>query len=157
MRAVGDSTRPPPKREKDRLGKPVWYSAPGVRTIRMCSLDARGEGPIQATLLRNEGAWRERDGKREQPGGLLARRTCTMKQCSFDARSKSQPGYALRGQKVSRDIRRADSGIDCGFAAYPVDGTGRKIEEVLEVQVDLPPTRMFRRPCYYDAWQPAAD
>ena len=64
------------------------------------------------------------------------------------ARSKSQPGYALRGQKVSRDIRRADSGIDCGFAAYPVDGTGRKIEEMLEIQVDLPSTRMFRRPCY---------
>src|SRR5713226_3164986 len=26
-----------------------------VRTIRMCSLDARGEGPIQATLLKNGG------------------------------------------------------------------------------------------------------
>ena len=26
-----------------------------VRTIRMCSLDARGEGPIQATLLNNQG------------------------------------------------------------------------------------------------------
>ena len=26
-----------------------------VRTIRMCSLDARGEGTIQATLLNNQG------------------------------------------------------------------------------------------------------
>jgi len=26
-----------------------------VRTIRMCSLDARGEGPFQATLLIDEG------------------------------------------------------------------------------------------------------
>ena len=27
-------------------------------------------------------------------------------------------------------------------------GTGRKIEEVSDVQVDFPATRMFRRPCY---------
>jgi hypothetical protein len=25
-----------------------------VRTIRMCSLDARGEGPLQATLVREQ-------------------------------------------------------------------------------------------------------
>jgi hypothetical protein len=37
----GGFTRPPPKREKDRSGKPVWSSAPGARTIRMCSLDRR--------------------------------------------------------------------------------------------------------------------
>jgi hypothetical protein len=29
--------------------------------------------------------------KRERPGALLARRTRTMKRCSFDARSKGQP------------------------------------------------------------------
>ncbi len=38
-----------------------------VRTIRMCSLDARGEGPIQATLRRreiNEERWEERAATR---------------------------------------------------------------------------------------------
>jgi hypothetical protein len=48
------------------------------------------------------------------------------------------------------------SWVDCGFTAYPVGGTGRKIEQVSDVQVDLPSTRVFRRPCY-DAWQLAAD
>ena len=51
-----------------------------VRTIRMCSLDARGEGPIQATLLRNGGSEEEdiQDGRR-RPVGLL---------CSRNARPK---------------------------------------------------------------------
>jgi hypothetical protein len=68
-------------------GRAAWMLplARRVRTIRMCSLDARGEGPIQATLRRGE-VNAERDGKRGQPGVLLARRTRTMKQCSFDAR-----------------------------------------------------------------------
>jgi len=32
---------------------------------------------------------------RERPGALLARRTRTVKRCSFDARSKGQPDYSL--------------------------------------------------------------
>jgi len=32
-----------------------------------------------------------------RPGGFLARRTRTMKQCSFDAHSKSQPGRTPKG------------------------------------------------------------
>src|SRR4029077_13094484 len=37
-----------------------------------------------------EGGW-------VRPGGFLARRTRTMKQCSFDARSKSQSGHTHKG------------------------------------------------------------
>ena len=86
----------------------------------------------------------------------FARRVRTIRMCSLDARGEEQPGHSLQGLKVDRSIRRVDSWIDYGFAAYPGGGTGRKIEQVLDVQVDLPSTRMFRRPCY-DAGELAAD
>ena len=79
-----------------------------VRTIKMCPLNARGEGPIQATLLKNGGGERE---------------------------------------KVGRDIRRADDCIDCGFVVHP-GVWNRTIEQVLDVQVDLLSTKLFKRPCY---------
>jgi hypothetical protein len=46
--------------------------------------------------------------------------------------------------------------IDYGLQSIPVGGTGQKIEQVLDVQVDLPSTGVFWRPCY-DARQLAAD
>ena len=54
-RAIGDQSDRPLNRRKSKLGSKeriAWMVpfARRVRTIRMCSLDARGEGPIQATL-----------------------------------------------------------------------------------------------------------
>ena len=113
------------KEEKQALkdgsgrGMAAWMVpfARRVRTIRMCSLDARGEGPIQVTLLKNGGrkrytrrkmtacwppvlAQRTASEEKEQPGVLLARRTRTVKLCSFYARSEGQPGYSLLGQRL---------------------------------------------------------
>ena len=48
------------------------------------------------------------------------------------------------------------AGLTADLQPMLVGGTGRKIEQVLDVQVDLPCTRIFRRPCY-DARQLAAD
>ena len=45
-------------------------------------------------LLCSRNARPQKDGK-ERPGALLARRTRTIGMCSFDARSKGHPGYAL--------------------------------------------------------------
>ena len=48
-------------------------------------------GGVEAgDLLCSRNARPEKDG-RERPGALLARRTRTVKLCSFDARSKGQP------------------------------------------------------------------
>ena len=40
---------------------PYWSCAPGARTIRMCSFDARSGGPNQAATLEmeNEQAWKD--------------------------------------------------------------------------------------------------
>jgi hypothetical protein len=124
---IGRPNRPPLERRRTKLERMKMEEKDGmddpfarrVRTIRMCSLDARGEGPIQATLLRNGGVWRERWEERAAMRLLLARRTRTVKRCSFDARNEGQPGYALWGQEVGRDIRRADSRMDNGLAVYP--------------------------------------
>jgi hypothetical protein len=53
----------------------------------------RGEGSLLVSFARGTRALRRMG--RERPGALLARRTRTVKLCSFDARSKGQPGYSL--------------------------------------------------------------
>ena len=131
MRAVEDSTRPPPNREKDSLGKTrvvlcsrsahdqnvlarraQWDQQGWPRSGRI--VDKRKKRRAQwrskpaATLdWKNEQAWKDhwygcarttrglRRMERERAGALLARRTCTMKQCSFYARSEGQPGYSF--------------------------------------------------------------
>ena len=119
--------------------------------------------PTQATLLREM----EENGYRKEKGDLLvscARATRGLRRPSLDARSWRpnrpprnvpisvasccQVGSSLPEQERSRSTRQADSGNDCGFGAIPIDGAGRKIEEVLEGRVDLPSFGVFKQSCY---------
>ena len=59
-----------------------------TRTVKLCSFDARGKGPIQATLLYNQGG--EREISEKKGDGLLvsyARATRGLGRPSLDARS----------------------------------------------------------------------
>ena len=56
--------------------------------------------------------------ERERPGALLARRTRTVKLCSFDARSKGQPSATpfkrgVRRRKTLARINGTSREIDC--------------------------------------------
>ncbi len=59
---------------------------------------------------------------REWPGALLARRTRTVEQCSFDARSNGQP-WPLS----SREVKRI-GGISLGLLARPGRSIAKKSE-----------------------------
>ena len=69
-----------------------------VRTIRMCSLDARGEGPIQATLLRNGGGGKDNREERRQPVGLLCSRNARP-QKALVGRAQWEPKQAAFAKK----------------------------------------------------------
>jgi len=60
---------------------------------------------------------------RERPGALLARRTRTVKLCSFDARSQGQP-WPLPYREIKR-IRRPSPGLMARLGV-PVGGRVRK-------------------------------
>jgi hypothetical protein len=98
--------------------------ARATRGLRRPSLDARNWRPNrppskgkEKQVLKNE--------KRAQPGALLARRTRTVKQCSFDARSEGQPGYSLMEQEVWAGIYgKLIAGWTAGFGVYS-DGLNR--------------------------------
>ena len=73
-----------------------------VRTIRMCSLDARGEGPIQATLLRN-GEEKICEKEDASLANLRARATRGLRRPSLNARKGDQTHHPL-------EIRRSKLG-----------------------------------------------
>ncbi len=91
-------------------------------------------------LKREQGSWNDplaratrrlrRMGK-ERPGALLARRTRTVKLCSFDARSWDHPSHSL---KMNSSLRSClGEGASLGKAAVLAD-VGRAGEVVARVE-----------------------
>ena len=68
--------------------------------------------------------------ERERPGALLARRTRTVKLCSFDARSKGQP-WPLPYREVKR-IGRPSLGL-LARLGVPVGGRVKKLRVRWEI------------------------
>ena len=72
---------------------------------------------------------------REQPGALLARRTRTVKLCSFDARSKGQPWLLPLGQVEK--FGRPSHGLMARLGV-PMGGRVRKSRAVEDQSAPIP-------------------
>ena len=71
----------------------------------------------------------------ERPGALLARRTRTIRMCSFDARVKGS--LTTPFQRGEERIRRTSSGLVTRFGV-PVGGRVRKLGAVKDQSAPIP-------------------
>ena len=84
----------------------------------------RAQSRIDQATLENEiveGDNSRTGGDREWPGALLARRTRTIRMCSFDARSEGQPGHSLPREDFALFQR------ECVLLTYNAASNGLKL------------------------------